>query len=58
MKKSKIVLNSQKLFFSKILNFRGKQINYQIHFLDPKSMKHLQKNEPYSVNFGQKLKKL
>ena len=58
MKKSKIVLNSQKNIFSKILNFRGEQTNYQKIFLDLKSMEHVQKNEPYSVNFGQKLKKL
>jgi len=58
MKKSKIVLNSQKHFFSKILNFRGKQTNYQKNFLDPKSMEHLLQNEPSSVNFGQKLTEL
>ena len=58
MKKSKIVLNSQNHFFSKIFHFRGKQTNYQNNFLDPKSMEHLLKNEPYSVNFGQKLTEL
>ena len=44
-----------KTFFSKILNFRGKQTNYHKNFLDPKSMKYLLQNEPYSVNVGQKL---
>ena len=58
MKKSKIVLNSQNDFLSKILNFRGKQTNCQKHFLDSKSMEYLLKNEPYSVNFEQKLTEL
>jgi len=58
MKKSKIVLNSQNNFFSKILNFRGKETKYQKYFLDPKRMEHLLQNEPYSVNFGQKLTEL